>query len=81
MKFTIALQHRRTRMIFLIVAEKDGIYIAWPRKDRGRSENIFLIKPEEQWIGDSDDKSLVKKIGKEIDAACRQNVKQKRKAA
>jgi hypothetical protein len=43
--------------------------------------SIFLTKSGEQWVGDSNDKRLVKKIGQEIDAACRQKAKPKRKPA
>ncbi len=72
MSFTIVCRHRRTSLMFIIMAEKDDIFIAFPKLKIGKGEKIFLTKIDGLWVGDSKDKKLVEKIGREIDAVCKQ---------
>jgi hypothetical protein len=74
-KFTIAFKHRRATALFIVKAEMDGIFIAFPKLKRGTGEEIFLTKTGGQWVGDSHDKLLVRKIGREIDALLQQKAK------
>lgn len=81
MNFTIAFHHRRSARLFLIKVERDAIFIAYPKWKNIRDEAIFLTKTNGQWVGDSADKKLVEKIGREIDDVYKQAATPKRKFA
>lgn len=70
MHFLVSVQHKGACFTYLIKAEPDGIFIAFPQKREGLREKIFLVKPDRQWVGDADDKRLVQRIGRQIETCC-----------
>lgn len=67
MQFLVSVQHKACCFTYVIKAEPDGIFIAFPQKRGGLREKIFLIKTDRQWMGDADDKLLVQQIGRQIE--------------
>lgn len=69
MNFTVSIKHRSLVVAYIIKMERDEIYIAIPQKKKLSAEKIFLTKTADKWVGDNNDKRLIKKLGCQIEAA------------
>lgn len=67
MLFLVFVQLKTDCFTYVIKAEPDGIFIAWPQKRDRLGEKIFLVKAGQRWVGDAGDKLLVRRIGRQIE--------------
>ena len=67
MNFHVSVQHKAHCLPYVIKAEPDGIFIAFPQIREQLKEKIFLLKTGQQWVGDAADKLLVQRIGRQIE--------------